>query len=215
MPTLDVIIAVIVAGLLLSASPGPSMLYVLSRSVGQSRAAGFASSIGLAIGGVLLAIATALGLAAIFEYSPRAFTILQIAGGCYLCFLGYSVIKGAGKDDMSVRKVKDASFIKVLYQGILVELLNPKTAIFFLAFLPQFIDYSRDNVTTQFLILGMLVPLTAIPSDIFVSIAGGTLAQKLKRKPIAGIVLGWIAGIILIGLAIRIFFISTPCCVAG
>lgn len=215
MPSIDMILAVTVAGLLLSASPGPSMLYVLSRSVGQSRAAGFASSIGLAIGGVLLAIATALGLAAIFEYSPRAFTILQIAGGCYLCFLGYSMIKGAGKDDLSIRKVQDASFATILYQGILVELLNPKTAIFFLAFLPQFIDYSRDDVTTQVLILGMLVPLTAIPSDIIVSIAGGTLAQKLKRKPIAGVILGWVAGIILIGLAIRIFFISTPCCVAG
>lgn len=215
MPNLDMILAVTVAGLLLSASPGPSMLYVLSRSVGQSRAAGFASSIGLAIGGIILAIATALGLAAIFEYSPRAFTILQIAGGCYLCYLGYGMIRGAGKDDMSVRKVKDAPFSTILYQGILVEVLNPKTAIFFLAFLPQFIDYSRDDVTTQVLILGMLVPLTAIPSDIIVSIAGGTLAQNLKRKPIAGVILGWVAGLILIGLAIRIFFISTPCCVAG
>ncbi|MGI9317333.1 MAG: LysE family translocator [bacterium] len=215
MPSIDMILAVTVAGLLLSASPGPSMLYVLSRSVGQSRAAGFASSIGLAIGGIILAIATALGLAAVFEYSPRAFTILQIAGGCYLCFLGYSMIKGAGKDDMSIRKVSDASFSAILSQGILVEVLNPKTAIFFLAFLPQFIDYSRDDVTSQVLILGMLVPLTAIPSDIIVSIAGGTLAQQLKRKPIAGVILAWVAGLILIGLAIRIFFISTPCCVAG
>ncbi|MGB5706071.1 MAG: LysE family translocator [Arenicellales bacterium] len=215
MPSVDMIVAVTVAGLLLSASPGPSMLYVLSRSVGQSRSAGFASTIGLAIGGIILAIATALGLAAIFEYSPKAFTILQIAGGCYLCYLGYSLIRGAGNDDLSIRKVKDAAFSTILYQGILVEVLNPKTAIFFLAFLPQFIDYSRDDITTQVLVLGMLVPLTAVPSDVVVSMAGGTLAQKLKRNPLAGVILAWIAGLILIGLAVRIFFVSSPCCVAG
>jgi threonine/homoserine/homoserine lactone efflux protein len=208
------IFAVTLAGLLLSASPGPSMLYVLSRSVGQSRAAGFASSIGLAIGGVLLALASALGLAAIFEASPRAFTILQICGGCYLCYLGFGMIKHAGKDDMSIKTVKNTPFSKILGQGVLVELLNPKTAIFFLAFLPQFVNYERSDITSQMLVLGMLVPLTAIPSDIIVSIAGGTLAEKLSRKPIASVILAWIGGLILIGLAIRIFFISTPCCVA-
>jgi len=208
------IIAVTLAGLLLSASPGPSMLYVLSRSVGQNRTAGFASSIGLAIGGVLLAMASALGLAAVFEASPRAFMILQICGGCYLCYLGFGMIKGAGKDDMSIKNIKTKPFSKILGQGILVELLNPKTAIFFLAFLPQFVDYGRSDITTQMLVLGMLVPLTAIPSDIIVSIAGGTLAQKLASQPTAGIMLSWLAGLILIGLAIRIFFVSTPCCVA-
>ncbi len=215
MPNFDTILAVALAGLLLSASPGPSMLYVLSRSVGQSRAAGFASSIGLAIGGIVLAVASAVGLAAVFELSPRAFTVLQISGGCYLCYLGYGMIKEAGKDDMSIKSVKNAPFSRILYQGILVELLNPKTAIFFLAFLPQFVDYSRLDVTTQMLVLGMLVPLTAIPSDVIVSLAGGTLATKLSARPKASVVLGWISGLILIGLAIRIFFISNPCCYAG
>jgi threonine/homoserine/homoserine lactone efflux protein len=209
MPELDMILAVTLAGLALSASPGPSMLYVLSRSVGQSRAAGFASAIGLAIGGVLLALASALGLAAVFQVSPRAFLILQIVGGCYLFYLGVGMIRDAGKDDMHLRKVHNTSFSRILSQGILVELLNPKTAIFFLAFLPQFVDFSRDDVTTQMLILGMLVPLTAIPSDIVVSIAGGTLAQKLAGRPRASIVLAWLGGLILIGLAIRIFLIST------
>lgn len=215
MPELEIIIAVTVAGLFLSASPGPSMLYVLSRSVGQSRAAGFASAIGLAIGGILLALASALGLAAIFQVSPRAFTILQICGGCYLLYLGIGMIREAGQDDMRIRKVHSVGFSRILSQGVLVELLNPKTAIFFLAFLPQFVDYSRDDVTSQMLILGMLVPLTAIPSDIIVSVAGGTLAQKLAGRPKAGIVLAWIGGLILIGLAIRIFLISNPCCSAS
>ncbi len=186
------------------------MLYVLSRSVGQSRAAGFASSIGLAIGGMILAVASAMGLSALFELSPRAFTVLQIAGGCYLCYLGYGMIKEAGKDDLSILKVKNAPFSRILYQGILVEVLNPKTAIFLIAFLPQFVDYSRPDVVTQILILGLLVPLTAIPSDIIVSIAGGTLAAKLSSRPTATVVLGWVSGLILIGLAVSVFFFSTP-----
>ncbi len=212
MPDLQTIIAVTLAGLALSASPGPSMLYVLSRSVGQSRAAGLASAVGLAIGGILLAIASALGLAAVFQVSPRAFTLLQVCGGIYLAYLGIGMIREAGQDDMRVRKVRDNSFSRILGQGVLVELLNPKTAIFFLAFLPQFVDFNRSDVTTQMLVLGMLVPLTAIPSDIIVSLAGGTLAEKLARRPRASIVLAWIGGLILIGLAVRIFLISNPCC---
>ena len=214
MPELDMILTVTLAGLALSASPGPSMLYVLSRSVGQSRTAGFASAIGLAIGGILLALASAMGLAAVFQVSPRLFTVLQIVGGCYLFYLGVGMIREAGKDDLTVRKVRTASFTRILSQGILVELLNPKTAIFFLAFLPQFVDFGRSDVTSQMLILGMLVPLTAIPADIIVSIAGGTVAQKLSNNPRASILLAWLGGLILIGLALRIFFISNNCCTA-
>ncbi len=212
MPDINTIIAVTTAGLVLSASPGPSMLYVLSRSIGQSRAAGIASSIGLAMGGILLAIASAVGLAAIFEYSPRTFTVFQICGGMYLSYLGYNMIRGAGKDSMSIGTVDKASFARILYQGILVELLNPKTAIFLLAFVPQFVDHTRDDIITQALFLGMLVPLTAIPSDIIVSFAGGTMAERLSKKPFASVILSWVGGTILIGLAIRIFFIEGPCC---
>lgn len=204
MPSMEMIAAVAVAGLLLSASPGPSMLYVLSRSVGQSRGAGFASTFGLAIGGVILALATALGLAALFQLSPTAFTLLQVAGGIYLCYLGYDMISGIGRDDMSVDRVRNQPFSSILYQGIVVELLNPKTAIFLIAFLPQFVDYSRTDVTSQMLFLGMLVPLTAIPSDIVVSVAGGSLASRLAGNPVAGRALAWAAGLILIGLGLRI-----------
>lgn len=208
MPEFQVILAVLGAGLLLSASPGPSMLYVLSRSVGQSRAAGYASSIGLAIGGIILAIASALGLAAVFQVSPRAFTVLQLAGGCYLIYLGVTMIREAGNDKVTIQTVRDASFSRILYQGILVELLNPKTAIFFIAFLPQFVDFNRSDVTQQMLILGMLVPLTAIPSDIIVATAGGTLTEKLSQRPLAGTILAWIGGLILVALGLRFFLLG-------
>ena len=208
MPSVEAIITVLIAGFMISASPGPSMMYVLSRSVGQSRAAGFASSVGLAIGGVLLAIGSALGLAVIFEYSSGLYQIISFAGAIYLFYLGFDMIRHAGKDKLEVYKVKSETFSKIMYQGILVELLNPKTILFFLAFLPQFVDYSRTDVTMQMMVLGILVPLTAIPSDVFVSVIGGSLTNKLSKHPSCSIALTWAGGLILIALAFRIFYIS-------
>jgi len=208
MPSFEAIITVLIAGFLISASPGPSMMYVLSRSVGQSRAAGFASSVGLAIGGVLLAIGSALGLAVIFEHSSGLYRIISIAGAAYLFYLGFDMIRHAGRDKLEVYKVKSETFSKIMYQGILVELLNPKTILFFLAFLPQFVDYSRTDVTMQMMVLGILVPLTAIPSDVFVSVIGGSLTSKLSKHPSCGIALTWIGGLILIALSIRILYIT-------
>ena len=107
---------------------------------------------------------------------------------------------------MTVRKVENHSYAKIVRQGILVEILNPKTALFFLAFIPQFVNYNRSDITVQLLILGLLVPLTAIPSDIIVSIGGGTLASRLSGKPKIGLVLAWLSGLILIALAARLLF---------
>ncbi len=208
MPNLETIILVTLAGLALSASPGPSMLYVLSRSVGQSTAAGLVSSIGLALGGVLLAVAAALGLAAVIAQSDALYNVVKYAGGLYLIYLGIQIWQETGTDEMEVSRVKNDSLSRVFYQGILVELLNPKTILFFLAFLPQFVDPEMGNITNQVLILGMLVPLTAIPSDIIVSFAGGSLAKKLSRRPKGAVYLGWLAVLVLVGLCFRMFCIS-------
>ena len=208
MPNIETILLVTLAGLTLSATPGPSMLYVLSRSVGQSISAGIASSIGLAIGGVLLAIGSALGLAFAIQQSELAYNVIRFGGGLYLLYLGIQMIRESGKEDLRIQKVKKQSFLKILHQGMWVELLNPKTILFFVAFIPQFIDRGASNVTMQILILGMLVPLTALPSDIVVTFAGGKLANRLAQNPRTGIFLGWLGGFILIGLGFRIFFLD-------
>ncbi len=207
MPNLDVIIAVSIAGLLLSLSPGPSMLYVLSRSVGQSRSAGLASTVGLAIGGIVLAVASAMGLIAIVRYSPNLYIAIQMCGAAYLFYLGITLILSANKADMQVYQVQDQSHSSIVIQGIFVEILNPKTALFFLAFIPQFVDYSRQDVSLQLLYLSILVPLTAIPSDVLVSVGGGSVAARLANHPTFGIWLGRISGLVLIALAARLLFI--------
>ena len=134
MPPIETILAVTLAGFALSATPGPSMLYVLSRSMGQSRYAGLASALGLSLGGVLLAVATALGLAAIFERYEWIVVTLRYAGSAYLIWLGAGMILNATKSSkviLKVHAVENLSFSSIVWQGVWVELLNPKTVLFF------------------------------------------------------------------------------------
>lgn len=207
MPTLETILAVALAGLALSATPGPSMLYVLSRSVGQSRAAGLASALGLGLGGALLAVATALGLAALFAQFDWMVPTLKIAGSLYLVWLGIGMIRDAlAPKEISVeaRGVEARPFLQIVRQGIVVEALNPKTVLFFALFLPPFVDQQLGGVETQLLILGILVPLTAIPSDMIVAWLGGTLAGSINRHPRTRQALAWAGGLVLIAIAANI-----------
>ncbi|WP_299839119.1 LysE family translocator [uncultured Jannaschia sp.] len=214
MPPVDSILAVIVAGLALSVTPGPSMLYVLSRSVAQGRAAGLASAIGLCLGGMLLAIATALGLAALFSVFEGLVVILRLAGSAYLAWLGIGMIleaRSSARQDLRVQSVTDRSFLDIVRQGIWVELLNPKTVLFFALFLPPFIDPtladpSGQGIRTQMFVLGILVPLTAIPSDLVVAWMGGKMSRILDRRRTLREVVAWIGGGVLIAIAINLQF---------
>jgi threonine/homoserine/homoserine lactone efflux protein len=210
MPPLEAIFAVALAGLALSATPGPSMLYVLSRTIGQSRAAGLASAVGLCLGGVLLAVATALGLATLFARFDWLVPALRYAGSAYLIWLGAGLIRNANaaaQADLAVHAVNQRSLTSIMLQGILVELLNPKTVLFFALFLPPFVAAGHEpgvSVTFQLLILGALVPLTAVPSDIAVALIGGTLTDRLNRNRHLREALGWAGGLTLIAIAISL-----------
>jgi threonine/homoserine/homoserine lactone efflux protein len=212
MPPLDSIIAVALAGLALSATPGPSMLYVLSRSVGQSRAAGLASALGLAFGGMLLAVATALGLAALFAKFDWLVLSLRYIGSAYLIWLGVGMIRDARRSahvTFEVHNITRKSFSSIIWQGVLVEFLNPKTVLFFALFLPPFVNASSieavdSSVQLQLLALGVLVPLTAVPSDILVAYMGGTMTQAINRQQVFREYLAWAGGLILILIALNL-----------
>lgn len=214
MPTTETMISVALAGLALSLSPGPSMLYVLSRSVGQSRAAGLASALGLGLGGVLLAVATALGLAAMLTRVDGLVVGLRYVGSAYLVWLGIGMIRDAhasAQVTVQAEKVEAGSFSRIIWQGVLVELLNPKTVLFFALFLPPFVGASSGleaptNVQLELLVLGILVPLTAIPSDLLVAYMGGTMAQVINRNRRVREGLAWAGGLILIGIAFNLHF---------
>lgn len=209
MPPFESILAVALAGLALSATPGPSMLYVLSRTVGQSRSAGFASALGLCLGGVLLAIATAWGLGAVFMTFDELVLALKYLGAAYLVWLGIGMIREArakARQDLAATAVARRPLAQIMWQGVLVELLNPKTVLFFALFLPPFVVTGAGaaggaDVTLQLLFLGILVPLTAIPADLVVAWLGGTLAKTLNESQRAREAMAWAGGSVLIGIA--------------
>jgi len=209
MPGTDTLIVVALAGLALSVTPGPSMLYVLSRTLGQGWRAGIASSIGLALGGVLLAVAAAIGLSTVLRHSDFVFYAIKVAGALYLIYLGIdgivSALRAAPAADEPVGEVRRESTLRLVAQGILVEVLNPKTILFFLAFVPQFVDPGNGNTVVQMLILGALVPLTAIPSDVVVSLGGNFVVHRIRRSRAAQIALEILAGAFLIGIGLHLF----------
>ena len=207
MPTLETMMVVALAGLALSATPGPSMLYVLSRSVGQSRAAGLASALGLGLGGVILAMAAALGLAVVFSESQTALLALKIAGAIYLLYLGAGMLieaRALRSADFTVQKVETRSFFAIVWQGVLVEVLNPKTVLFFILFIPPFVQASDGDVALQLLVLGVLVPLTAVPSDLIVAFIGGSVAEAVRSNPNVRVGLSVVGGLVLIGIGVSL-----------
>lgn len=216
MPPLESVLAVVLAGLALSATPGPSMLYVLSRTVGQSRSAGFASAFGLCLGGVLLAVATAWGLGTVFMTFDGLVLALKYLGAAYLVWLGIGMIREARANagrDISVSAVTRRPLAQIMWQGVLVELLNPKTVLFFALFLPPFVvtgtsEAGSPDITMQLLLLGILVPLTAIPADLVVAWLGGTLAKTLNESQRAREAMAWAGGLVLICIALGLVWES-------
>lgn len=211
-PQPNTIFAVAFAGLVLSASPGPSMLYVLSHSVGHSRMAGLASALGLAMGGVILAIATALGLAALFDRFDWLVVALRYIGSGYLIWIGVSMIRNARADaqtTFTTHHVQRKSFLTIVWQGALVELLNPKTVLFFALFLPPFVTAGGEHLDSasiqfQLLFLGILVPLTAIPSDMLVAFMGGAMTQSINKNRAFRETFAWFGGLVLVGIALNL-----------
>lgn len=212
MPPLDSLLAVAFAGFVLSATPGPSMLYVLSRSVGQSRGAGLASALGLALGGMILAVATALGLAAVFAQFDWLVTVLRYAGSAYLVWLGLDMIRNAHSNaqvTLAAQRVSHSSLSKIIWQGVVVEVLNPKTVLFFALFLPPFVhdhglEFAESSFQIQLLMLGLLVPLTALPSDVVVAFLGGTMTRAINGKQAFRTYMAWVGGGILIAIALNL-----------
>ncbi len=167
--------------LILLVIPGPAVFYILSRTIGQGRKAGVVSASGIAVGTLVHATAAALGLSAILVSSARAFHIVQFAGALYLIFLGLRTL--LSRDDAQLTSSASAhSLSRVFGQGVLVNLLNPKTALFFLAFLPQFVDTSRGHVPAQIFFLGGSFALLGLLSDSTWAMLAGTLAGRLRSS---------------------------------
>lgn len=169
------------AATLLALSPGPGMLYVLSRTLHGGRREGFLSAGGTFVGGLVHAVAAGLGLSTILMRSALAFEVVRYAGACYLVYLGIAMIRsrGAGVMGWSGESKSRQSFL----QGITTEVLNPKTALFFLSFIPQFVSRASGHVVLQFLIFGTISVVLNTAADLLVVGFAGSLAQRLTHRP--------------------------------
>jgi threonine/homoserine/homoserine lactone efflux protein len=199
MPTLETLIVFTAAAFVLTASPGPSNLYVLARSVSQGYRAGLVAALGLAAGGLVHVAGAALGLAALFHHSAMAFTILKYVGAAYLVWLGIQCFRD-GSAATPVKPAAPRPLGRIFRESVLVEMLNPKVALFFLAFLPQFVDPTAGPIVWQTLILGLIVTAIALPCDVAVAVLSARIAGLLRRRPVWMKIQNWISGTILIGL---------------
>ena len=185
--------------------PGPAMLYAAARTLAGGRRAGLMASLGLHLGGYVHVIATAAGLALLFHAVPPLFTAMKLAGSAYLVWLGLSLFR----DRNTTRRPELAplSAERAFAQSIVVEVLNPKTAIFFLAFLPQFVDATASlPVWAQLLLLGTTVNLTFSAVDIVCVFFASAVMSKLQRSRTSQRIMQRIGGSILVALGARLAF---------
>jgi threonine/homoserine/homoserine lactone efflux protein len=169
------------AAVVLLLIPGPAVFYVTSRSIGQGRSAGLVSALGIGVGTLVHVAAAAVGLSALLMSSAAAFSVVKYLGAAYLIYLGVQKLRRKESLDVSPEASR-SKLSRVFGQGIIVNILNPKTALFFFSFLPQFVDASRGNVALQILFLGTLFAVMGITSDSLWALFAGTVAQQLKRN---------------------------------
>ena len=159
--------------------PGPNTLYIIARSVNQGRRAGVVSSLGVQVGSLIHIAAAALGLSALLLSSALAFGVVKYAGAAYLIYLGVKTLLTKEKAGRA-REIREAGLGRVFYQGVVVNLLNPKTGLFFFAFLPQFVDPARGQVVTQVISLGAILILFGTLSDLTYALAAGSVGNWLR-----------------------------------
>ncbi|MCB0282435.1 MAG: LysE family translocator [Calditrichaeota bacterium] len=170
------------AAILLVVTPGPAVLYIVTRSIDLGKKAGLISVLGILTGGFIHVIIATLGIAAIFATTPIAFNVLKYFGAAYLLYLGISTLKTNGKSK-NANRTSPKENIQLYRQGVWVNLLNPKAALFLLAFLPQFTDSVKEYLSVQIFILGILFITIAAVSDAIYALLAGKIGYWLKQHP--------------------------------
>jgi threonine/homoserine/homoserine lactone efflux protein len=191
----------VTAAVVLLVIPGPAVLYIVARSVDQGRRAGLASASGIATGGLVHVLAATLGLSALLLSSAMAYSTVKYAGAAYLIYLGIKKFREHPGDD-GVNRVQPASLRQVYAQGVLVQVLNPKSALFFFAFLPQFVNPARGPVALQFLALGMLFTVMGFTTDSLWALTAGFAAGWMQRNRTFLRYQKYVSGTVFIGLGV-------------
>jgi threonine/homoserine/homoserine lactone efflux protein len=193
----------LVASALLTIAPGPDIVYVLTRGITQGRKAGFAAALGFATGVIFHTALAALGIAALIRSSEVAFSLVRYAGAAYLIYIGVRAVTSKSAFALETGNGKRA--LRTIYmQSVVGNVLNPKVTLFFLSFLPQFVNAAAGHLETQMLLLGVIFMVQTVVIFGTVALFSGFIGDWLKRKPAIGDRLNLFAGLTFIGLGIRV-----------
>src|ERR1700730_3749914 len=194
----------LIAGILLNLTPGPDTVYILGRSIAQGREAGIASALGISLGSIFHTCAAALGLSAILATSALAFGTIKLIGGAYLIFLGAKMIWDRRKHLVLPSNFRRRTTLAAFRQGILTNILNPKVALFFLAFLPQFIDPASNMKIAAFITLGLTFVTTGTIWCLILAWFASALSERLRTNETITQWLNRTAGALFVFLGLRL-----------
>ena len=194
----------LVAGILLNLTPGPDTLYILGRSVAQGREAGIASAFGISLGSIFHTCAAALGLSVILATSALAFVAIKVLGGAYLVFLGMKMILDRRRELTLPSNFRRRTTLAAFRQGVLTNVLNPKVALFFLAFLPQFIDPASNMKIAAFITLGLTFVTTGTIWCLVLAWFASSFSKRLRNNDTIAQWLNRTAGTLFVFLGLRL-----------
>jgi threonine/homoserine/homoserine lactone efflux protein len=187
-------------------TPGPNMIYLISRSITQGPAAGIVSLGGVALGFVFYMLCAAFGITALLFAVPYAYDVLRLSGAAYLMWLAWQAVKPNGRSPFQVRDLQVDGPRKLFAMGFVTNLLNPKIAMLYLALLPQFIDPAQGSVLAQSLILGSIQTVISVSVNGLIALTAGSIASFLGTRPSWLLVQRYLMGTVLAGLAVKIAF---------
>jgi threonine/homoserine/homoserine lactone efflux protein len=202
MPHLSALLGFALVSFGIVLTPGPNMIYLISRSITQGPAAGIVSLGGVALGFVFYMLCAAFGITALVFAVPYAYDALRFAGAAYLLWLAWQAVKPGGQSPFQVKKLPIDGPKKLFAMGLVTNLLNPKIAMLYLSLLPQFIDPSA-SVLTQSVALGFTQIAVSVTVNAMIALAAGSIATFLGARPLWLLVQRWLMGTVLAGLAVR------------
>jgi threonine/homoserine/homoserine lactone efflux protein len=211
MPSASTLALFALAALVLLVTPGPAVLYIVTRTVGQGRRAGLVSVLGIHTGSVVHVVAAAVGVSAVLARSARAFAAVKLAGAAYLVYLGVQRLTAARRERGDHRVPRRPPDLRRVYaEGVVVNVLNPKTALFFLAFLPQFVDPARAPAALQMVVLGLWFIALGVCSDSAYALAASAVSRRLRPGRSSARRRDNLTGAVYIGLGVTAALASHP-----
>lgn len=203
MPSSAALLAFALIALGMVLTPGPNMIYLVSRSICQGRRAGLISLGGVALGFLFYMLSAAFGITALLMAVPFAYDTLKLGGAAYLVWLAWQAVKPGGRSPFQVKALPADPPRKLFLMGLMTNLLNPKVAVLYLSLLPQFIDPARGHVLGQLLTLGAVQIAISLSVNALIAMAAGSISVFLAARPLWMRLQRWLMGAVLAGLAVR------------